>query len=42
VTFEGHFSTAVTLCVQLMHDLLAIAKCLVSVMYTKECILLLL
>ena len=26
MTFEGHFSTVVTLCVQLMRDLLAIAK----------------
>jgi len=30
VTFEGHSSTAVTLCAQLSRDLLAIAKFLVS------------
>jgi len=29
VTFEGHFSSVVTLCVQLTRDLLAIAKFLV-------------
>ena len=29
MTFEGHFSTAVTLCAQLTRDLLAIAKFLV-------------
>ena len=30
MTFEGHFSTIVTLCVQLTRDLLAIAEFLVN------------
>ena len=31
MTFENHFSTVVTLCVQLTRDLLAIAQFLVNV-----------
>jgi len=42
---ESHFSTVVTLCAQLMCDLLAILKsyllsklqCLLNIMFTKHC-----